>query len=72
MDFMKQSGMSEQEGMHMMIMTQYLDTLKEFAAKHSSILVPQRKAHCDVVEVEAITSEQAEAKALHVEDVEDL
>ena len=40
MDFMKQSGMSEQEGMHVMIMTQYLDTLKEFAAKHGSIVVP--------------------------------
>ncbi|CAK8995530.1 unnamed protein product [Durusdinium trenchii] len=32
MKFMKESGMSEKEAMHMMIMTQYLDTLKEFAS----------------------------------------
>merc|ERR1711870_29945 len=38
--FMKESGMSEQEAMHMMIMTQYLDTLKDFAGSHGSIIVP--------------------------------
>merc|ERR1719382_997182 len=38
--FMKESGMSEQEAMHMMIMTQYLDTLKDFASNHGSIIVP--------------------------------
>merc|ERR1712083_1157823 len=38
--FMKESGMSEQEAMHMMITTQYLDTLKEFAGSHGSIIVP--------------------------------
>merc|ERR1712151_436591 len=38
--FMKESGMSEQEAMHMMIATQYLDTLKEFAGSHGSIIVP--------------------------------
>merc|ERR1712217_230905 len=38
--FMKESGMTEQESMHMMIMTQYLDTLKEFAGSHGSIIVP--------------------------------
>ena len=32
--------MSEKEAMHMMIMTQYLDTLKEFASTHGSIVVP--------------------------------
>ncbi|CAJ1429242.1 unnamed protein product [Effrenium voratum] len=40
MRFMKESGMSEHEAMHMMIMTQYLDTLKEFAGSHGSIIVP--------------------------------
>ncbi|CAE7433073.1 HIRL2 [Symbiodinium natans] len=40
MKFMKDSGMSEKEAMHMMIMTQYLDTLKEFAGSHGSIVVP--------------------------------
>mmetsp|Transcript_17379 Transcript_17379/g.40920 ORF Transcript_17379/g.40920 Transcript_17379/m.40920 type:complete len:287 (+) Transcript_17379:57-917(+) len=40
MRFMKDSGMSEKEAMHMMIMTQYLDTLKEFAGSHGSIVVP--------------------------------
>lgn len=40
MKFMKESGMSEKEAMHMMIMTQYLDTLKEFASSHGSIVVP--------------------------------
>eukprot|EP00435_Cladocopium_sp_Y103_P011258 s3545_g2.t3 len=40
MKFMKESGMSEKEAMHMMIMTQYLDTLKEFANSHGSIVVP--------------------------------
>eukprot|EP00913_Durusdinium_trenchii_P007759 g7286.t1 len=38
MKFMKESGMSEKEAMHMMIMTQYLDTLKEFASSHGSIV----------------------------------
>jgi len=38
--FMKESGMSEGEAQHMMIMTQYLDTLKEFANSKSSIMVP--------------------------------
>ncbi|CAE7845884.1 HIRL2 [Symbiodinium microadriaticum] len=40
MKFMKESGMNEKEAMHMMIMTQYLDTLKEFAGSHGSIVVP--------------------------------
>ena len=40
MRFMTDSGVSGKEAMHMMIMTQYLDTLKEFAGKHGSILVP--------------------------------
>ncbi|CAE7819372.1 HIR1 [Symbiodinium microadriaticum] len=40
MKFMKESGMNEKEAMHMMIMTQYLDTLKEFASTHGSIVVP--------------------------------
>jgi len=40
MKFMKESGMSEKEAMHMMIMTQYLDTLKEFSSSHGSIVVP--------------------------------
>merc|ERR1712151_377078 len=38
--FMKESGMTEQEAMHMMITTQYLDPLKEFAGSHGSIIVP--------------------------------
>merc|ERR1712226_1213936 len=38
--FLKESGMSEHESMHMMVMTQYLDTLKEFANGKSSIMVP--------------------------------
>ncbi|CAE7460439.1 HIR1 [Symbiodinium pilosum] len=44
MKFMKDSGMNEQEAMHMMIMTQYLDTLKEFAGSHGSIVVPHAPA----------------------------
>merc|ERR1712051_1054746 len=40
MVFMQESGMSSKESMQMMIMTQYLDTLKEFANGKSSILVP--------------------------------
>merc|ERR1712079_660144 len=40
MNFMKQSGMSEHEAQHMMVMTQYLDTLKDFANSKSSIMVP--------------------------------
>merc|ERR1711920_274004 len=38
--FMKESGMSEGEAQHMMVMTQYLDTLKDFANSKSSIMVP--------------------------------
>jgi len=40
MVFMNESGMSNKEAMHMMIMTQYLDTLKDFANGKSSIMVP--------------------------------
>merc|ERR1740121_3479016 len=40
MVFMQESGMSSNEAMHMMVMTQYLDTLKEFANGKSSIMVP--------------------------------
>merc|ERR1711920_1000090 len=40
MVFMQESGMSGKESMHMMVMTQYLDTLKEFANGKSSIMVP--------------------------------
>merc|ERR1712050_442352 len=40
MMFMQESGMSSKESMHMMVMTQYLDTLKEFANGKSSIMVP--------------------------------
>jgi len=40
MKFMKEAGMSESDAMHMMIMTQYLDTLKEFSASHGTIVVP--------------------------------
>jgi len=40
MNFMKDSGMSEGEAQHMMVMTQYLDTLKDFANSKSSIMVP--------------------------------
>ncbi|CAE7202298.1 HIRL2, partial [Symbiodinium sp. CCMP2592] len=40
MKFMKDSGMSEKEAVQMMIMTQYLDTLREFAGSHGSIVVP--------------------------------
>jgi len=40
MSFMQESGMSDKESMHMMIMTQYLDTLKEFSNGKSSIMVP--------------------------------
>merc|ERR1712050_11387 len=40
MMFMQESGMSPGEAMHMMVMTQYLDTLKEFANGKSSIMVP--------------------------------
>merc|ERR1740121_695529 len=41
MGFMQESGMSPGESMHMMVMTQYLDTLKEFANGKSSIMVPR-------------------------------
>jgi len=40
MKVMKDSGMTEADAMQMMIMTQYLDTLKEFAQGHGSIIVP--------------------------------
>jgi regulator of protease activity HflC (stomatin/prohibitin superfamily) len=40
MKFMTESGMSNKDAMHMMIMTQYLDTLKEFANGKASIMVP--------------------------------
>merc|ERR1712083_4875 len=40
MTFMQESGMTGKESMHMMAMTQYLDTLKEFANGKSSIMVP--------------------------------
>merc|ERR1712083_116894 len=40
MTFMQESGMTGKESMHMMVMTQYLDTLKEFANGKSSIMVP--------------------------------
>jgi len=40
MKIMKDAGMSEHEAMHMQIMTQYLDTLKDFASSHGSIIVP--------------------------------
>lgn len=40
MTFMTKTGMSEEQAMHMMIMTQYLDTLKEFAGSHGTIVVP--------------------------------
>jgi len=40
--FMTNSGMTEAEALQMMLMTQYLDTLKDFSRRHSSILVPQR------------------------------
>jgi len=40
MGFMQESGMTAKESMHMMVMTQYLDTLKEFANGKSSIIVP--------------------------------
>mmetsp|Transcript_51788 Transcript_51788/g.93000 ORF Transcript_51788/g.93000 Transcript_51788/m.93000 type:complete len:299 (-) Transcript_51788:221-1117(-) len=40
MKFMTQTGMSEDQAMHMMIMTQYLDTLKDFAGSHGTIVVP--------------------------------
>ncbi|CAJ1416229.1 unnamed protein product [Effrenium voratum] len=39
---MKESGLSTKQAMHMMITTQYLDTLKEFSSSHGSIIVP----HC--------------------------
>merc|ERR1712113_423750 len=32
MDAMKESGMSSEQAMHMMVMTQYLDTLKDFSS----------------------------------------
>merc|ERR1712228_914115 len=37
---MKESGITEQDSMHMMLVTQYLDTLKDFAGSHGSIIVP--------------------------------
>jgi len=40
MKFMTKSGMSEEQAMHMMIMTQYLDTLKDFSGSHGTIVVP--------------------------------
>jgi len=40
METMQESGMSSQESMHMMVMTQYLDTLKEFSNGKASIMVP--------------------------------
>lgn len=40
MNFMTKTGMSEEQAMHMMIMTQYLDTLKEFSGSHGTIVVP--------------------------------
>eukprot|EP00441_Pelagodinium_beii_P034211 CAMPEP_0197650330 /NCGR_PEP_ID=MMETSP1338-20131121/30877_1 /TAXON_ID=43686 ORGANISM="Pelagodinium beii, Strain RCC1491" /NCGR_SAMPLE_ID=MMETSP1338 /ASSEMBLY_ACC=CAM_ASM_000754 /LENGTH=294 /DNA_ID=CAMNT_0043224713 /DNA_START=48 /DNA_END=932 /DNA_ORIENTATION=+ len=40
MKFMTETGMSEEQAMHMMIMTQYLDTLKEFSGSHGTIVVP--------------------------------
>merc|ERR1719277_2514086 len=40
MVFMQESGMTSKESMHMMVMTQYLDTLKDFANGKSSIMVP--------------------------------
>eukprot|EP00441_Pelagodinium_beii_P017286 CAMPEP_0197661868 /NCGR_PEP_ID=MMETSP1338-20131121/51719_1 /TAXON_ID=43686 ORGANISM="Pelagodinium beii, Strain RCC1491" /NCGR_SAMPLE_ID=MMETSP1338 /ASSEMBLY_ACC=CAM_ASM_000754 /LENGTH=309 /DNA_ID=CAMNT_0043239513 /DNA_START=34 /DNA_END=963 /DNA_ORIENTATION=+ len=40
MQFMTKTGMSEEQAMHMMIMTQYLDTLKEFSGSHGTIVVP--------------------------------
>jgi len=40
MEIMQESGMSADESRHMMVMTQYLDTLKEFANGKSSIMVP--------------------------------
>lgn len=42
MESMAHGGLSAQEAMHMMITTQYLDTLKDFATNpnHSAIMVP--------------------------------
>lgn len=42
MESMNQGGLSPQESMHMMVTTQYLDTLKDFAnnPKVASIMVP--------------------------------
>jgi len=40
MTFMTKTGMNEEQAMHMMIMTQYLDTLKDFAGSHGTIVVP--------------------------------
>merc|ERR1719231_1277547 len=40
MQFMTKTGMSEEQAMHMMVMTQYLDTLKDFAGSHGTIVVP--------------------------------
>jgi len=40
MQSMTETGMSTPDAMHMMVVTQYLDTLKEFANGKSSIMVP--------------------------------
>merc|ERR1712217_287729 len=40
MSSMTETGMEIQEAMHMMVVTQYLDTLEEFANGQSSIMVP--------------------------------
>eukprot|EP00927_Polykrikos_kofoidii_P018978 TRINITY_DN18834_c0_g1_i1.p1 TRINITY_DN18834_c0_g1~~TRINITY_DN18834_c0_g1_i1.p1 ORF type:complete len:321 (-),score=62.10 TRINITY_DN18834_c0_g1_i1:30-992(-) len=37
---MQDAGMSADEANHMMVMSQYLDTLKEFATEKSSIMIP--------------------------------
>jgi len=50
MDSMSQSGLSPPDAMHMMMTTQYLDTLKEFAAngKSSAIMVPTGPSSKDI------------------------
>eukprot|EP00927_Polykrikos_kofoidii_P018979 TRINITY_DN18834_c0_g2_i1.p1 TRINITY_DN18834_c0_g2~~TRINITY_DN18834_c0_g2_i1.p1 ORF type:complete len:281 (-),score=71.04 TRINITY_DN18834_c0_g2_i1:19-861(-) len=40
METMQRGGLDNDDAMHMMIMTQYLDTLKEFANGKASIMVP--------------------------------
>ena len=37
---MKECGLEAQDSIHMMLVTQYLDTLKEFSKTSSAIMVP--------------------------------